>query len=161
MKFSAYPFLIFCTLMTGLFSCVPYQRYMMPVERLQKVPVKAAALYAIDAAHPLTRVWYVAEARTKGDRIEGFFTRLSDIEALEVGVVRDQQDAKNSRNDLLIYINPKLAMGFSDTLTAQIPMNQIERIEVHEPNYGKMLGSTLTSVAAFVFVVSYFSMLND
>lgn len=142
-------------------SCLNYQRYLMPVQRLQNVPVESASVYVIDAAHPLTKVWYVAEAEVKKDKLGGFLTRLTDVDALEVSIMRNTRDAKNSRNDMLIYVNPRLIMGFSDTLTTYIPLTQIERIEVHEPNYGKSIGLAVATLGGFFFITSYLQLQNQ
>jgi|GEM_PF-950548 len=135
-----------------LHSCIYYQRYSMPKTRLNKINTESLSFYVIDAAHPLTKAWYVAEMDMKNQRITGFLSRLSDIEALEVGIVRNRRDGKNSRNDVLLYTSPRLLMGFGDTLTTTIPFDQIERIEVHEPDFTKTLGTSILMGTAGFFL---------
>jgi hypothetical protein len=130
----------------------------MPKSRLSKINLEPLSFYVIDAAHPMTRVWYVAEMDMKNQQITGFLSRLSDIEALETTVVRNQRDGKSSRNDVLLYTSPKLLMGFGDTLTTAIPFQQIERIEVHEPNYSKTLGTAILSGTTAFFLIGMLSL---
>ena len=139
-------------LMTCLFSCVYYQRYPMPKSRLAKVKRENLAFYLIDAGHPLTRAWYVSEIDFQQDAMKGFVNRLSPSETLEVSTLRNGRDARQSKNEVLIYISPKTAMAMGDTLTTRLPFEQIERVEVHEPNFGKSVGITLSWVAGAVFI---------
>lgn len=139
-------------LISSLFSCVYYQRYPMPKSRLAKVKQENLAFYLIDAGHPLTRAWYVSEINFQQDAMSGFANRLSPSETLEVSTLRNGRDARQSKNEVLIYIKPKTAMTMGDTLTTRLSFEQIERVEVHEPNFGKSVGLTLSWIAGAVFI---------
>lgn len=135
-------------------GCVYYQRYPMPKSRLSKVDKENLSFYLIDAAHPMTRSWYVSEIRFQPGQMHGFLSKLTAAEALEVSAIRNRRDARNSRNEVLIYASPRLAMGMSDTLTTTIPYENIERVEVHEPNFGKSIGVSMIGVVGVVFVLA-------
>lgn len=139
-------------LTASLFSCVYYQRYPMPKSRLTKVKRENLAFYLIDAGHPLTRAWYISEIDFQQDAMVGFLNRLSPSETLEVSTLRNGRDARQSKNEVLVYVSPKAAMTMGDTLTTRLPFDQIERVEVHEPNFGKSVGITLSWIAGAVFI---------
>jgi hypothetical protein len=142
-------------------SCLYYQRYAMPKARLEKIGTEPFSYYIVDAAHPLTKAWYVAEAKIQKDEISGFISRLSETEALDVGIIRNRLDAKNSRNDVLVFVSPRLAMGLSDNVQASIPIAQIERVEVHEPNFGRSIGSMVLGGGGALFLIGMLSLDND
>ncbi len=149
-------FLLFNLLFGTLFGtgCVYYQRYPMPKSRLSKVEKESLSFYLIDAAHPMTRAWYVSEVRFQPGQMQGFLSKLSAAEALEVSVIRNRRDARDSRNEVLIYASPRLAMALGDTLTTAIRYENIERVEVHEPNFGKSIGISMIGVVGGVLVLT-------
>lgn len=146
-------FLLFVGL-SALSACVYYQRYPMPKSRLTKVDKENLMFYAIDASHPLTRVWHVSELQFKDGKIHGFLSKMAPSEALEVSTIRSRRDARDSRDQVLVYVSPRLAMGMGDTLSADIPYEQIERVEVHEPNFGKSVGVSMLGVVGIFFVLA-------
>lgn len=140
--------------MVAATGCVYYQRYPMPKSRLSKIDSESLSFYVIDAAHPMTRAWYVSEVRFQQGQMHGFLSKLTAAEALEVSSIRSRRDARDSRNDVLIYAGPRLLMGMGDTLTTFIPYDKVERVEVHEPNFGKSVGISMLGVAGGVFILS-------
>jgi hypothetical protein len=150
--------LFFTTLL--LPSCVSYQRYSMTKQRLSQVRPEALSFYAVDAAHPLRKAWYISEPTVRKEQVSGYLTRLSESEALELSLVRDSRDAQESKNNVLLYVHPKLAMTYSDTLTTTIPFRQIERVEVHEPNYGKAFTAAVLSGAGLFFLIGLIGLGN-
>ncbi len=139
-------------------SCVYYQRYSMPKSRLQKINPEGLSVYIIDAAHPLTRGWYVSEPKFEKSSITGFVSRMAEVEALEASMLRNRTDAQQSRNDILLYAKPKFALSLPDTATMTIQNSQFEKIEVCEMNHAKTIGLPLaccTGMGALAYFISW------
>lgn len=75
--------------------------------------------------------------------MSGFLAKISEAEALEVNTVRNNTDARQSRNQVLFYMKPQYAMNLGDTTTLTIPYEQLEKIEVYEVNHGKTIAVNL------------------
>ncbi len=138
-------------------ACVQYQRYAMSKSRLQKINPVGLSVYLVDAAHPLTRGWYVSEPTFEANSITGFISRMAEVETIEAALLRDRSDAKQSRNDILLYAKPQFAMSLPDTATLTIQNVQLEKIEVCEMNHVKSIGMPLlgcTGVLLLVYLVS-------
>jgi hypothetical protein len=138
-------------------GCSYYQRYSMPKARLQKINPEGLSVYLVDAAHPLTRGWYVSEPKFAENSISGFFSRMAEVETIEASLVRDRADARNSRNDILLYAKPQFAQGLPDTATMTVSNLQLEKIEVCEMNHVKTIGYPLigcTGIIAVIFLLS-------
>lgn len=153
------PFL-FCLATFCLFSlnsCVHYQRYRMAETRLQRINPEIISIYLIDAAHPLTRGWYLAEPKFEENHVRGFLTRMAEVETLEITQLSSRTDAQQSRNDVLLYLKPRFANSLPDTTIMDIPHVQIERIEVCELNTMKTLGLPLLGCAGVVFLSLLFT----
>jgi hypothetical protein len=154
------PFSILLLLGLFLFSqtgCSYYQRYSMSKSRLQKINPEGLSVYLVDAAHPLTRGWYVAEPKFSENNISGFISRMAEVETIEASLLRDRSDARNSRNDILLYAKPQFALGLPDTATMTISNLQLEKIEVCEMNHVKTIGYPLlgcTGIIAVIFLLS-------
>jgi len=138
-------------------SCSFYQRYSMPKSRLQKINPEGLSVYLVDAAHPLTRGWYVAEPKFTENNITGFISRMAEIETIEASLLRDRADARNSRNDILLYAKPQFALGLPDTATMTISNLQLEKIEVCEMNHVKTIGCPLLGCAGIIAVIFFIS----
>ena len=150
---SFFPALAFATLSLLLVSCVFYQRYPLAKSRLSIINKDPLTFYLLDAAHVRSRVWYISEARFEGDKITGFLVKLTEMEATEVATVSNNRDAKQSKNEVLLYAKPKFAMTLTDTMTTTIPHDQLEKIEVYEANHGKSLAvSALAILLPIVFL---------
>jgi hypothetical protein len=133
-------------LMLFLTGCVFYQRYPLAKSRLDKINKEQLTFYLLDAAHVRSRVWYISEAQFEGDKITGFLVRLTEMEATEVATISNNRDAKMSREEVLLYAKPKFAMTLTDTMTATIPHDQLEKIEVYEVNHGKSVIVSMFSI---------------
>jgi hypothetical protein len=150
--------LILLLLLAGFFllsqtACVYYQRYPIAKARLPKVNPEGLSVYILDAAHPLTRGWYMSEPKFEKNSISGFISKMAEVETLEASMLRDRSDAQQSRNDVLIYIKPQVALGLPDTATLSIQAAQLEKIEVCELNHVKTIGLPLISCVGFLGLI--------
>ncbi|MDO8366621.1 MAG: hypothetical protein Q7T20_07495 [Saprospiraceae bacterium] len=129
----------------------------MSKSRLQKINPEGLTVYLVDAAHPLTRGWYLSDPKFENNRVSGFISRMAEVETLEASMLRDRSDAQQSRNDILLYAKPQFALGLPDTATMTIPDSQLEKIEVCELNHVRTIGMPLlgcTGLLLLVYLVS-------
>lgn len=135
---------LWCIALLILFSgCVFYQRYPMAKSRLTKIDNRNLTYYLLDASRPMSRVWHISEADFQDDKMIGFFIRVSEMEAEEIATVYSKRDAKDSKNDVLMYAKPKFAIALPDTATMTVTYDQLEKIEVYEVNHGKSVAISL------------------
>ncbi len=134
-------------------ACVYYQRYPMSESRLQKINPEGLSVYLVDAAHPLTRGWYVSEPKFEANSITGFISRMAEVETIEASLLRDRSDARKSRNDILLYAKPKFALNLPDTATMTISTIQLEKIQVCEMNHVKSIGLPLLGCTGTLMLV--------
>jgi len=139
---------LFLFLILAQTGCAWYQRYPMSKSRLPKIDANNLTFYLIDPSRPLSGVWYVGSYNFGEKSMQAYLSRLSEREALDVTAVRNNRDARNSRNEVLIYVKPQVARGFADTLTTRLDYDQLERVEVYEVNYGKTLAFNFLGYAA-------------
>jgi hypothetical protein len=135
----------------SLSGCVFYQRYPLAQNRLTKIDKYPLTYYVLDASRPQSRVWYVSEAEFSEDQMQGFLVRVSEEEARDVAMVTSKRDAKYSKNDVLLYANPRYALTLADTSTVTLRYDQLEKIEVYEANHEKSL--TVSLLAALLPVM--------
>lgn len=133
-------------------ACVHYNRYAMSKTRLQKIDPQGLSVYVVDAAHPLTRGWYLSEPKFTGNSVSGFISRMAEVETLEASMLRDRYDAQQSRNDILLYAKPQFALGLPDTATLTILNSQLEKVEVCELNHLKTFGRPLLGCTGIVLL---------
>ncbi len=128
-------------------GCVQYQRYPLSKARMPKIDTRDLTFYLVDAAHPLSKVWYVSSYEIGEKSMTAFLTRMSAAESSQVSIVRNNRDARDKKNEVLLFAQPKYASGLADTLTTRIDFDQLEKIEVYEANFGKTM---ILSVPAIV-----------
>ena len=138
-------------------SCAYYQRYSMPKARLKKINPAGLSIYLVDAAHPLTRGWYLTEPKFEGDKVTGFISRMAEVETLEASLVRNRFDAQQSKNDILLFAKPQFAATLPDTATMTIQNDQLEKIEVCEMNQLKTVGRPLVGCTSLLFLAYLFT----
>lgn len=145
---------LFVFLMLCQIGCAYYQRYPMSKARLPKIETENLTFYLIDPSRPLSGVWYV-DSYTFGEKsMKAYLSRLSEREALEVVTVRNNRDARNSKNEVLIYVKPQVARGLADTVTTNLSYEQLEKVEVYEMNYGKTLAFNFLGYVAAGFTLA-------
>lgn len=134
-------------------ACIYYHRYPLSKERLPKINAQNLSFYLMDASRPASRAWYVSSYSFGQQSMNCFLAKISEAEALEVNVTRNNADARNSRDQVLLYMKPQFAIGLGDTATLTIPYEQLEKIEVYEVDYGKTIGIILLdAVGAFAAI---------
>lgn len=135
-------------------ACVRYQRYGMPKSRLQKIDPSGLSIYLLDAAHPLTRGWYIAEPKFEKEGITGYISRMAEVETIEVSMLRGNYDAQMSRKDVLLYARPQFASSLPDTGTMTIQTVQLEKVEVCELNHARTFGIPMAGCTG-ILVLAY------
>lgn len=135
-------------------SCSYYQRYAMSKTRLERINPEGLSVYLVDAAHPLTRSWYIADVKFEGDRVTGYLSRMAEVETLEMSMLRNRLDAQQSKNDILLYAKPQFALTLPDTATMTISNSQLEKVEVCEMNHVKTIGRPLMGCTG-IFLLAY------
>lgn len=146
--------LFFCLLMLAQSGCAFYQRYPMAKSRLTKINTDNLTFYLIDPSRPLSGVWYVDSYRFGETSMQAYLSRLSEREALDVVTVRNNRDARDSRNEVLIYVKPQTARAFPDTITTTLTYEQLEKVEVYEVNYGKTVAVNFIGYVAVGFALA-------
>jgi hypothetical protein len=137
-------------LLLCLSSCAHYERYGMAKSRMEKLNNKGVSVYMVDAGHPLTRGWFLSDPVFEANQVTAFITRMSEVETMEMSVIRNNYDARQSRNDILLYAKPKFASSLPDTAKIQIFDHQIEKIEVCELNHVRSIGLPLLGCSGLV-----------
>lgn len=120
-------------------GCVQYQRYPMSKARMPKIDTQDLTFYLVDNAHPLSRIWYVERYLIAEKSMTATLTILSAAESAQVMLVRNNREARNKKNEVLLYAQPAYAAQLADTLTTRIDFDQLEKIEVYEANFGQTL----------------------
>lgn len=126
----------------------------MSKARMPKIDTRGLTFYVIDAAHPLSKVWYLTDYNISEKSMSAFMVRLSETEAMQVSTVRNNRDARASKNEVLLFAKPQYAMTLGDTLTTRIDFEQLEKIEVYEINYGKTLAFNSLGYVGIVMLIS-------
>ncbi|MEI6408138.1 MAG: hypothetical protein WCR52_02035 [Bacteroidota bacterium] len=120
-------------------SCVYYQRYPMAKSRLNKIDTKYLTFFLIDNAHPLTKAWEVKSYDIDEKSMFCAMSALSEKDAHDVVTVRNNADARASKNEVLLFLKPEFAKTLTDTGSTTVHFDQIDRIEVYETNFGKTI----------------------
>lgn len=135
-------------------GCGYYQRYSMAQTRLTRINTDGLTFYLLDPARPLSGVWYVEGYKFNEDNLTAVIIRLPEQEALEVVTVSNSRDARQSRNEVLLYAKPSVARAFSDSMRVDLRYDQLEKVEVYEMNYGKTLATNFMGYIAFGLVLT-------
>ncbi|MBN8680701.1 MAG: hypothetical protein J0M29_20930 [Chitinophagales bacterium] len=140
-------------LLLGLSSCAHYERYGLAKSRMQKLNSSGVSVYLVDAAHPLTRGWFLSEPVFEARSVKARITRMSEVETMEMSLIRDRYDARQSRNDILLFAKPQFAESLPDTTSIVIQDHQLEKIEVCELNHLRTYGAPLLGCTGMVFLL--------
>ncbi len=140
-------------LLLGLSSCAHYERYGLAKSRMQKLNSSGVSVYLVDAAHPLTRGWFLSEPVFDARSVKARITRMSEVETMEMSLIRDRYDARQSRNDILLFAKPQFAESLPDTTSIVIQDHQLEKIEVCELNHLRTYGAPLLGCTGMVFLL--------
>jgi len=131
-----------CLMALSSFSC--YSRYKMQSSRLPKIKsIKGLEFVLLDTSAPITNVWLLSKTNFEQDALSARLDRASEAFGLRIASINTNGDRKASKDLVLIYINPNVAMSLADTLTTKLDYKDITKIEVFEPDAGKVVGSIL------------------
>ena len=140
-------------------ACVYYQRYPLPKSRMKKVDLEQMDFYLLDAAHPTKRCWYVSERIMRDTFMDCFVARLTEDEAEQVFTIRSRRDASTSRNEVLFFLKPRMAMGLADTATIRLGYSHLQKVEVYEPNHARSILNSVIGVSSFFLGLGLFGVL--
>ncbi len=135
-------------------ACIYYQRYPMAKKRLFKLKDQSLSFYLIDPSRPLSGMWYVHSYDFREKDMTLKMSRISEREAIAVTNIGSKQDARLSKNDVLIYIKPPEARNFTDSLTTKLSYDQLERVEVYETNFGKSVSMSFVGYVTVGLVLA-------
>jgi hypothetical protein len=124
----------------------------MAKSRLTRINRENLTFYILDAAQPGLRVWYVSKARFQRDQMHCHIERVEAAEAEEIATLRGRRDARESKNEVLLYANSSLALTLSDTASVSIDYSEVDRVEVHEVNQSKSIAYSLLCFFGLVFL---------
>ena len=139
-------YLLFTLFFTTVFlasGCVFYQRYPLAQSRLTKINKTNLTFYLLDASHPRSRAWHMSEADFQDQAVHCFLIKLDEFDAQEVSTIHNNRDARESRDEVLLFAKPRFVFSLADTVTMTIPYEQLEKIEVIEANHGKSVGVSM------------------
>jgi hypothetical protein len=130
-------------------SCVFYQRYPMAKSRLNKIDTQYLTFFLVDNAHPLTKAWELISYDINDKSMFCTMSALSEKDAHDVVTVRNNSDARASKNEVLLFLKPEFAKTLpKDTGSMTVLLDQIDRIEVYETNFGKTIAAFSLSYLA-------------
>ena len=135
-------------------GCLQYQRYPLSKARMPKIDTQDLTFYLVDAAHPLSRIWYVSSYDIGEKSMTASLVVLSEAESSQVMLVRNNHEARDKKNEVLLYALPQYANNLADTITTQIDFNQLEKIEVYEVNFGKTLALSIPALVGAGLVLT-------
>ncbi len=146
-------FLIFLILSTTL-SC--YSRRTMAASRLTKISPENLEFIVINSAAPERDMWVLSATVFQDSALEARFDRASAEFVKKIRSIRTNGDRGANQNKVLVYVNAPVAQAFSDTFTARLDYRDITRIEVFEPDAGKVVATifaVLGGIALFAIIV--------
>jgi hypothetical protein len=123
-------------------SCLYYKRYPLPPQRLKKIDTTGLSFYLIDEEKPKTHCWYVNRMFFEEKTMTCVMERLTEFDAKDVYTVRNSTDAKQSKNEVLLFIDPAQTSNFKDTCTVKIDFDQVKLVEVYENDPAKSVRTT-------------------
>lgn len=139
-----------------LSSCVFYQRYRLPENRLYVLKNEPMNYFLVDPSHPQTAVWYVSRAVLENNQLSGQITRMSAQEGAEVTYIRNRNDARWSKNDVLFYPDPTYVATLPDQGQFVLELENIEKIEVYELNQVKTFVAPVVAVLGLMILLAGF-----
>lgn len=152
---------IFWAITLLLQSCSSYQRYMMKPTRLKKINDTGVTYFILDSSRPSTHCWLVRSHQVKGQDFICDVERMSEAEAEDVYTIQNGVDAKESRNEILIFAEASFAAGIKDKDQLTLPFSSIEKAEVCEKSPEQAVGSALLIAGCVLLGVSLIGVVLD
>ncbi|MBC7775024.1 MAG: hypothetical protein H7246_06250 [Phycisphaerae bacterium] len=143
-RLSQRPLALFLACLVALSSLSCYSRNRMQSSRLPKIQnIQGLEFLLIDASAPISNVWLLSRPKFEQNALSARLDRATEAFGQRIASIRTNGDRKASKDLVLIYITPKTAMALADTLTTRLDYKEITRIEVFEPDAGKVVGTIL------------------
>lgn len=136
-----HPLALFLAFLVAVSSLSCYSRVRMNNSRLSKIKnIKGLEFLIIDSSAPISNVWLMSNPKFEQEKLTARLDRASEAFGERIVSISSNAERKASRDLVLIYISPTIAKSFADTLTTQLDYKHISKIEVFEPDAGKVVG---------------------
>ncbi len=157
------PFALFLAILIASSSLSCYSRYNMQSSRLPKIQhLKGLEFVLIDSSAPISNVWVLSNPKFEEEALFARLDRASEAFGARIASISTNADRKASQDLVMIYINPSVASTLADTLTTRLEYKNINKIEVFEPDAGKVVGIVLGGITgcALISIVALFIACN-
>lgn len=152
-RFFQRPIGLFLALLIASSSLSCYSKYQMRTSRLPKVQnLQGLEFVVIDSSAPISNVWVVSNPKFEEEAMYAQFNRASEAFGARIASINTNADRKASQNLVMIYINSSTASSFSDTLATRLDYKNISKIEVFEPDAGKVVGIVLGGIGGCAII---------
>ena len=135
--------LFFAGLMVlGITGC--YSRRQIQTSRLSRISAKSLQYIVVDPGAPQTAMWLLSNVITEDAVL------IASIERATPEFVQKfyASGKKGHRNYALLYVRPEVIKTYTDTPgSTRLNFTDITRIEVVEPDAGKVVGLVLACIA--------------
>lgn len=119
----------------------------MRSSRLPKVQhIEGLEFILLDASAPISNVWVLSNAKFGQDALSARLDRATEALGSHIASINSNADRKASKDLVLIYINSLAAKSLSDTMTTTLDYKHITKIEVFEPDAGKLIVGCLMAL---------------
>lgn len=142
-------------------SC--YSRYGMQSSRLPKIQnLKGLEFVLIDSSAPISNVWVLSNPKFEEEALFARLDRASEAFGARIASISTNADRKASQDLVMIYISSTIASSLPDTLTTRLEYKNISKIEVFEPDAGKVVGIVMGGIAgcAIISIIALFIACN-
>lgn len=140
-----------------------YSRHRMQTSRLSKVAgIEGLEFVLLDPSSPLTNIWLLSNPTFEKNALAGRLDRASVGLGMQIASIRSNADMRASQDLVLLYVSPTVAKSLPDTLSTRLEYRHITKIEVFEPDAGKVvaLALAITGGMAVVGLVALFIACN-
>ncbi len=134
--------LLACLVALSSLSC--YSRNRMNSSRLPKIQnIQGLEFVLLDASAPISNVWLLSHPNFEKEALSARLDHATEAFGQRIVSIRTNGDRKASKDLVLIYITPMAAKALADTMTTRLDYKEITKIEVFEPDAGKVVGTIL------------------
>ena len=147
LRLSRRPLAFFLALLIAVSSLSCYSRAQIKPTRLPKIKdISDLQILLIDSSAPISNMWIVSEPKFETNALSGQLTKSSEGFATRINTIRTNSDRIASKNMVLIYLSPTMAKSMKDSVPSSIDYKHITKIEVFEPDAGKVVLTILTGL---------------
>ncbi len=131
-------------------SC--YSKRKLQSSRLSKLSLQELRFIVMDPNTPKTNMWLLSNVEVKEKILSARVDRATPTFVQQFYAL----NKKGHRHDVLLHVKPEITNAYGDTLSTHLNFADITKIQVFEPDAGKVVGLVLASVvvagAAFLLI---------